>query len=82
MILRSSGINVLSLCFHVNSLLSPSDFDHGMSLDTFMYSRMRMINGGIVVLPITGKVLSHCGILMFYYVTKMNLKAIQYSFFG
>ena len=39
------GIKGLSLWIQVNSLLSLSDFDPGMSLDTFMFSRICMVNG-------------------------------------
>ena len=38
-------MNVLSLFIQVNSLLSLSDFEFGMSLDTLMYSRICMVNG-------------------------------------
>ena len=45
--LRPSGINVLSLWIQVNSLLSLRDFDLGMPLDTFMHSRICMVNQGL-----------------------------------
>ena len=46
-IFRPLKINVLRVCIQVTSLLSFSDFDLGMSLDSLMYSRICMVNWGL-----------------------------------
>ena len=81
MVFRLLAINVLSLCIQDNSLLSLGDFDLGVFLDTLMYSRMCMVNGGTLGLPTASKLSRHSGILMAFYVKKMMLKPIQYSVF-
>ena len=74
--LRPLGINVLSLCIQVNSLWSLSDFDLGMSLGTFMYSRICMDNRRLEVSHWLAKCLTHCSVLMVSYVTEMTLKPL------
>ena len=49
MIFRPLGIKVFNLHIHVNSLLSLSDLDLGMSLDNLMHSRICIVNRGLEV---------------------------------
>ena len=51
MIFRPLGIKVFNLHIQVNSLLSLSDLDLGMSLDNLMHSRICIVNRGLEISP-------------------------------